>query len=295
MNFNRWIPFSATVAAVLVVCWKMAAAFQAPATAPAANPTVVSAAPAPTVAPGRTAVPAPSAGDRPSAAATRPAGAGSADPAKAASAAAARTRTIDKQLGGEAESIVQVANLIYAGTKSSKCFSDHFLVKAEKESAISTSRRFHAVKLSSDELFAFPLVIMTGEGSFQLSDAERKNLRAYVDRGGFLLASAGCSSSEWDVSLRGELARVFPECPLQPIGMDHPVFHTVYEINALSAKHGTPRPLEGITVHGHLGVLYSVEGLNDTAHTQGCCCCGGNEITNALDVNVNILAYALVY
>ena len=34
------------------------------------------------------------------------------------------------QLGGEPESIVQVANLIYAGTKSSKCFSDHFLAKA---------------------------------------------------------------------------------------------------------------------------------------------------------------------
>src|SRR5512140_3421415 len=74
------------------------------------------------------------------------------------------------QTGGEADSVVQVANLVYAGTKSSKCFSDHFLVRAEKESAISTSRRFHAVKLGSEELFEFPLVIMTGEGSFSLHD-----------------------------------------------------------------------------------------------------------------------------
>ena len=49
-----------------------------------------------------------------------------------------------RQVGGEPAGIVQVANLIYAGTKSSKCFSDHFLVRAEKDSAISTSRRFHA-------------------------------------------------------------------------------------------------------------------------------------------------------
>ena len=102
-----------------------------------------------------------------------------------------------KQLGGEPESIVQVANLIYAGTKSSKCFSDHFLVTAEKESAISTSRRFHAVKLDSEELFAFPLVIMTGEGDFCLTAKERENLQAFINRGGFLLASAGCSSKEW--------------------------------------------------------------------------------------------------
>src|SRR5439155_19404607 len=55
-----------------------------------------------------------------------------------------------KQPGGESESIVQVANLVYAGVKSSHCFSDHFLVTAEQDSAISTRRRFHAVKSGSE-------------------------------------------------------------------------------------------------------------------------------------------------
>ncbi len=200
-----------------------------------------------------------------------------------------------KHMGGEPDSIVQVANLVYAGVKSSHCFSDHFLVKAEKESAVSTSRRFHAVKLRSDELFSFPLVIMTGEGAFELPDAERQNLRRFVEGGGFLLASAGCSSKDWDRSFRREMAKVFPEYPLQQLGMDHPIFHTVYEIKQLKAKHGKPHPLEGVHIGGRLGVIYSQDGLNDTAHTQGCCCCGGNEITNAVQINVNILAYALVY
>ena len=200
-----------------------------------------------------------------------------------------------KQAGGEPEGIVQVANLVYAGTKSSTCFSDHFLVQAEKDSAISTSRRFHAVKLASEELFEFPLVIMTGEGTFELPDSERENLRKFVEGGGFLLASASCSSPDWDRSFRSEMARIFPDHPLAAIGMDHPVFHTVYDISALNAKHGDIRPLEGISMGGRLGVLYSQDGLNDTANTQGCCCCGGNEITNSQQVNVNILAYALLY
>jgi hypothetical protein len=200
-----------------------------------------------------------------------------------------------KYLGGEPDSIVQVANLVYAGTKSSHCFSDHFLIKAEKESAISTSRRFHAVKLGSEEIFGFPLVIMTGEGSFQLPDRERENLRLFVERGGFLLASAGCSSQEWDRAFRREMAKIFPDTRLQPLGMDHPIFHTVYEIKELHARHGKPHPLEGIHRGGRLGVLYSQDGLNDTAHTQGCCCCGGNEINNCEQINVNILAYALLY
>jgi Domain of unknown function (DUF4159) len=198
-------------------------------------------------------------------------------------------------VGGEPDSIVQVANLIYAGIKSSHCFSDHFLIRAQKESAIATSRRFHAVKLASDELFGFPLVIMTGEGNFQLTDREKDNLRRYLERGGFLLASAGCSSRDWDRSFRREMARCFPDQPLAPLTLDHPVFHTIHEIKELTAKHGQPHPLEGVSLAGRLGVLYSQDGLNDTSHAKGCCCCGGNEINNAELVNVNILAYALVY
>jgi hypothetical protein len=190
---------------------------------------------------------------------------------------------------------VQVANLIYAGTKSSKCFSDHFLLKAEQDSTISTSRRFHSVKLSGDELFDYPLVIMTGEGAFELLDAERENLRKYVERGGFLIASAGCSSPDWDKSFRAEMNKVFSDHPMKKLDLSHPVFHTVYDIKELKAKHGQPRPLEGVSISERLGVLYSNDGLNDTAHTTGCCCCGGNEITNSEQINVNILAYALLY
>jgi len=200
-----------------------------------------------------------------------------------------------RQQGGECDSIVQVANLVYAGTKSSQCFSDHFLVRAQRESAISTSRRFHAVKLGGDAIFQFPLLIMTGEGTFRLSDHERDYLRRYIQRGGFLLASAGCSSQEWDRSFRTEMAAIFPDQRMRPIGMDHPIFNTVYKITQIKAAHGQSRPIEGITVGGRMGVVYSRDGLNDTEHTTGCCCCGGNEIRNAIEINVNILAYALTY
>jgi hypothetical protein len=200
-----------------------------------------------------------------------------------------------REVGGEPDGIVNVANRVYASVRSSHCFSDHFLVAAEKDSAVSTSRRFHAVKLASDEVYNFPLVIMTGEGSFALTDAERTNLRQYVERGGLLLASAGCSSTEWDRSFRKEMATVFPTRSMSPLTMEHPVFATVYKITELKAHHGQPKPLEGLAVDGRLGVIYSPDGLNDTAHTQGCCCCGGNEVSNCIEVNVNILAYALVF
>jgi len=200
-----------------------------------------------------------------------------------------------KQVGGEPDGIVQVANLVYAGTKSSECFADHFLTRAEQDSAISTSRRFHAVKLSSTDIYNFPLLIMTGEGEFSLPDVERQNLKQYVEQGGFLLASSGCSSPEWDRSFRREMAEVFAGRKLVALKMDHQIFHMVYEIEEIVTKHGVPKPLEGVAFNGRLGVLYSQDGLNDTAHTQGCCCCGGNEIYNSIELNVNILAYALTH
>ncbi len=200
-----------------------------------------------------------------------------------------------KQVGGEADSIVQVANLVYAESKSSECFSDHFLIQAEQDAAISTSRRFRAVKLSSEEIYNFPLLIMTGEGAFTLPDLERENMRRFVQAGGFLVASAGCSSPEWDSSFRREMAIVFANNPLEQLSLDHTVFHTVYDIDSLQAHHGDPHPLEGISFDGRLGVLYSQDGLNDTEHTTGCCCCGGNEITNCARINVNMLAYALTH
>ncbi|MEQ1824980.1 MAG: DUF4159 domain-containing protein [Pirellula sp.] len=197
-------------------------------------------------------------------------------------------------LGGEAASVVQVANLIYAGTKTSECFADHFLRKAEQDSSISTSRRLHSVKLSSDEIYNFPVLIMTGEGDFTLLSEERDNLRRFIERGGFLLASAGCSSNEWNAAFRREMASIFADREMKAIPQSHLIFHTVYDIDELKAKHGKPKSIEGIHFGSRLGVLYSQDGLNDTSNTQGCCCCGGNEITNAEQINVNILIYSLL-
>lgn len=196
--------------------------------------------------------------------------------------------------GGESSSMVKVGNLIYAGTKTSKCFSDHFLQSAAEKSSITTSRQLHTVALASEEIYNFPMVIMNGEGEFTLQESERTSLRRFIQKGGFLLASAGCSSAEWNQSFRREMKLVFADKEMQTIGMDHLIFHTATDISTLHAKHGTPQPLEGIHFGSRLGVLYSQDGLNDTSNTSGCCCCGGNEITNAEEINRNVLVYCLL-
>ena len=188
---------------------------------------------------------------------------------------------------------IECANLIYAGTKSSVCFSDTFLSVVSKETTIRASRKFKPVKISDAELFSYPFAMMTGEGAFSLTPKERTHLAQYLSRGGFLLASAGCSNKLWDDSFRSEMRRIFPDRPLTAVKKAHPLFHTVYDIERLETKTDDAH-LEGITIGGKLVVVYSPDGLNDTSTMHGCCCCGGNEIKNSQQVNANIIVYVLL-
>jgi hypothetical protein len=191
---------------------------------------------------------------------------------------------------------IQCANLIYSMNQTSRCFSDEFLSAAQKETTIPTERRFKSVRLGSEELFQYPFVVMTGESSFFFSPIERTNLEAYLKKGGFLLASAGCSNSEWDRSFRTEMRKIFGDDALISIEPEHPVFKTVHTIKKLDLNHpGEEAKLEGLTLNGKIVAIYSKHGLNDTGNTFGCCCCGGNEIKNSLEINVNIFVYALLH
>ena len=78
--------------------------------------------------------------------------------------------------------------------------------------------------------------------------------------------------------------------------MTHPIFEMVHKVPQLhlEKKKGTTM-LQCIELDGRLALVFSPEGLNDTDHTKGCCCCGGNEVTECMLMNINLLVYALLY
>lgn len=192
---------------------------------------------------------------------------------------------------------VNCANLIYADSKTSVCFSSEFLSQIARSTNIQTKREFVPVKVESVEMYQHPFAVMTGEGSFRLTESQRSNLRNYLVGGGFLVASAGCSSPEWAASFRREIQATFPDLKLTRLDLSHPIFHTVYDIDRLDlTKSRGQTGLEGLTIDGKIVLVFSADGLNDTHHAGGnCCCCGGNEIRNARQINVNLLAYALTH
>ncbi len=194
---------------------------------------------------------------------------------------------------------IQCANLVYGTNQTSKCFSNGFLRDIGKHAHIAAQAEFSEVHLDSAELFRFPFAVMSGEGSFTFSAAQRANLRRYLLNGGFLVASAGCSSRAWALSFTREFKAVFPDHELVKLTPDHPIFHTITDVETSAYRSGAARfpDLFGLEIDGRISLIYSPDGLNDTANMKdtSCCCCGGNEIKAAGWINMNLLAFALTH
>jgi len=200
------------------------------------------------------------------------------------------------------DSEIVVARLRYDDGKTAVCFADQFLATYARETGQNVRRGYAEIDLKSPRLFDHPFVVFSGQEAFTLSDAEKKQLKRYIDRGGFVLASAGCSNAAWARSFEAVIDELYGTegdadkgKALQPLTTDHPLFHTVYDIDHLDIRRPVGRSaVQGIAIDGRVRVLYSPLGLNDTGNAGGeCCCCGGSEIKNARLVNVNALAYAL--
>ncbi len=190
---------------------------------------------------------------------------------------------------------VEIGNLTYAGDKTSVCFSDRFLTTVKVEAGIEVATRMRSVRLADPtDLASVPFAVMNGQEAFRFTPEERGNLKTWLSTGGFLLASAGCSSQQWNASFSSEMESVFGAGCMAEVGLDHAIFKTLFVITSTPLSHGGIGSFKGLTLDGRLVCLFSPEGLNDTAHTQGCCCCGGNEVKAAEEIVANVLVFALV-
>lgn len=190
---------------------------------------------------------------------------------------------------------IRCGNLVYGDNQTSVCFAETFLEDAAKETGLVIDPKFSRIALATDEVFTTPLCVFTGEGDFKLKDTERANLRRYLENGGFILSSPGCSDDSWNRAFLKEVALSLPGHELKEIPMDHEIFSTVHLVKELNVKGGGTTRLRGIFINGRLALVHSPEGLNNAANAKGCCCCGGAEVLESKQVNVNAVAYALLH
>jgi hypothetical protein len=89
---------------------------------------------------------------------------------------------------------------------------------------------------SVPELLQAPIVFMNGHKAPELTALAKRNLKDFVEQGGFIFADACCGSREFDAGFKQLMREVFPkeDYKLRPLSEDHPVWRAK---NMLSPEH----------------------------------------------------------
>jgi hypothetical protein len=90
-------------------------------------------------------------------------------------------------------------------------------------------------------------------GMWDLTDPQVTKLREYLQRGGFLLCDSFFGTREWEGFVSG-IKRVFPDRAIVDLPDDHPLFHTVFDLdpklqvpNWNALRGGVPYRADGVT------------------------------------------------
>ena len=151
------------------------------------------------------------------------------------------------------------------------------------------------VRLTDEQLWSVPFLHATGHGNLSFTEAERVILRRWLRQGGFLHVSDNYGMDE---SFRRELVRLFPDQPLVPVPLDHPVFHLVYDLPAgvpkIHEHDGKPAEGLGIFLDGRLVVFYDYQAdLGDGWEDAEVHRDPPAKHEAALHMGVNLFAYAV--
>ena len=95
------------------------------------------------------------------------------------------------------------------------------------------------LKLTDPALTDYPWLYVVEPGRMQLRDEEVPVLRKYLLNGGFLMADDFWGQKHWD-NFEYEIKRALPDHEFVELPMDHPLFHTVFDLKGPKNKLQTP-------------------------------------------------------
>lgn len=169
---------------------------------------------------------------------------------------------------------------------------------ARQHTLLEVPNQEEVVDLTTDKLFTYPYLYLTGHGNVTFSAAEADRLRRYLLQGGFLHIDDNYGLDE---HIRPELEKVFPEKELVEVPFDHPIYHTRYDFpNGLPKIHEhdgeAPKGYGYFDDNGRLMLFYTVEtDLGDGWEPASVHNNPPEKRRAALRMGTNILTYAMTH
>ena len=111
------------------------------------------------------------------------------------------------------------------------------------------------VDLTSAALFETPFLLVKGNDALSFSEEEKRRLKQYIDRGGFVLFDDTLADPRGPFarSVRSLMAELYPDRPFQPLPLDHALFRSFFLLRAVAGRRIAETRLEGLDVGGSLG------------------------------------------
>ena len=165
----------------------------------------------------------------------------------------------------------------------------------QQNTNIQADARYQFVDVSSDELFSYPFLFMTGHGNVVFTTDEAERLRLYLENGGFLYID---DDYGLDKAVRREMKKVFPEKEFVELPFDYGLYNVLYYF-----QYGPPKTHEhdnnsprgfGIFVNKRLAVYYTYESnpsdgwADESVHNDS-----PEKRLEALKFGTNIVVWAL--
>ncbi|HWF07351.1 MAG TPA: DUF4159 domain-containing protein [Bryobacteraceae bacterium] len=115
----------------------------------------------------------------------------------------------------------------------------------------------------TDDMYNFPVMYAVEVGHWRLHDADAKQLREYLLRGGFLMVDDFHGNEEWSIFVES-MSKVFPERPIVDIRDSDPIFHVLYDLDQRFQVPGAQYYETGLTYEkGESGKIPHWRGIYD--------------------------------
>jgi hypothetical protein len=157
----------------------------------------------------------------------------------------------------------QIARLKYSG--GGDWYNDpsaevNLLKFVQANTNLKVNAEYKFVDISSDEIFSYPFLFLTGHGNIVLSSDEARRLQTYLENGGFLYID---DDYGMDKAIRREMKKVFPGNDFIEVPFSHKIFNIFYKFeNGIPKTHehdkNAPQTF-GIFLGDRLSVLYTFE------------------------------------
>ena len=97
--------------------------------------------------------------------------------------------------------------------------------------------------LDDPRMFENPIIYMSEPGFWTTNDEEASGLRAYLLKGGFIMFDDFEGDAMWR-NLVAQMKRALPDHYFIPLTVEHPIFHTFFNIQNLNIPHPMMKGIE---------------------------------------------------